>query len=293
MTPAVALPSRPARLRQWSAENKGATVGLTIILALVAIAVFADVIAPYSPYLQNRDAVLVPPVWQAGGDWRFLLGTDAVGRDMLSRLIHGSRYTLAIGLLVVTLAILAGVTLGLVAAALRGLVDTAIMRFLDMVMAIPSLLLALVIVAILGPGMFNAVLAIAIVLVPHFTRITRAAALNEMTRDYVVASRMAGAGGASIMFRQVLPNCMPPVIVQGTLGFSTAILDTAALGFLGMGARPPTPEWGAMLADAQEFILNAWWVVTLPGIAILLAVLAFNLLGDGLRDALDPKLRKR
>ncbi|MBX3576647.1 MAG: ABC transporter permease subunit [Rhizobiaceae bacterium] len=293
MTPAAALPSLPARVRRWSADNKGASVGVVIIAALVAMAVFADVLAPHPPYLQDRDAILIPPVWQEGGDWRFLLGTDAVGRDMLSRVIYGSRFSLAIGCLVVSLAIAMGVTLGLIAAATRGIVDTAIMRFLDMVMAIPSLLLALVIVAILGPGLFNAVLAIAIVLVPHFTRITRAAALTELTRDYVVASRMAGAGGASIMFRQVLPNCMPPVIVQATLGFSTAILDTAALGFLGMGARPPTPEWGAMLADAQEFILLAWWVVTLPGIAILLAVLAFNLLGDGLRDALDPKLRKR
>jgi dipeptide transport system permease protein len=293
VTAVAVQPSVPARLRRWSAENKGATVGVVIILALIAMAVFADLLAPHPPYLQNRDAVLIPPSWQDGGDWRYLLGTDAVGRDMLSRVIYGSRYSLAIGCLVVSLAMIAGVTLGLVAAAMGGIVDTAIMRFLDMVMAIPGLLLALVIVAILGPGLFNAVLAIAIVLIPHFTRITRAAARNEMTRDYVIASRMVGASGAGIMLRQVLPNCMPPIIVQGTLGFSTAILDTAALGFLGMGARPPTPEWGAMLADAQEFILLAWWVVTLPGIAILIAVLAFNLLGDGLRDALDPKLRKR
>lgn len=252
----------------------------------------APLIAPYPPYEQHLENALQPPAWQDGGSWMFPLGTDALGRDMLSRVIYGSRYSLAIACIVVTIAMVTGVTLGLVAASARGIVDIVIMRSLDMVMAIPGLLLALVIVAILGPGLLNAMLAIAIVLVPHFTRITRASALSELTRDYVIASRMGGVRPARVLFRQVLPNCLPPIIVQGTLGFSTAILDTAALGFLGMGARPPTPEWGTMLSDAQEFIQHAWWVVTPPGLAILLAVLAFNLLGDGLRDALDPRLRR-
>ena len=167
-----------------------------------------------------------------------------------------------------------------------------IMRLMDVILAIPSLLLALVVVAVLGPGLFNAMFAIAIVYMPHFVRLTRASAMTELSKDYVTASRVAGAGLVRQMFITVLPNCMAPLIVQGTLGFSTAVLDMAALGFLGMGAQPPTPEWGTMLADAREFILRAWWVVTFPGLAILVTVLAINLMGDGLRDALDPKMKR-
>jgi len=163
---------------------------------------------------------------------------------------------------------------------------------MDVILAVPSLLLALVIVAILGPGLVNAMIAVAIVYVPHFTRLARASALTELSKTYVTASRVAGAGTLRLMFDTVLPNCMPPLIVQATLSFSSAVLDAAALGFLGMGAQPPTPEWGTMLADSREFILRAWWVVTFPGLAILTTVLAFNLMGDGLRDALDPKLKR-
>jgi dipeptide transport system permease protein len=156
----------------------------------------------------------------------------------------------------------------------------------------PSLFLAIVIVAILGPGLMNAMLAVAVVVLPHYVRLTRAAVMSELARPYVTAARVAGAGTARLMFRTVLPNCMAPLIVQASLGISTAILDAAALGFLGLGAQPPAPEWGTMLADAREFVLRAWWVVTLPGVMILVTVLAFNLLGDGLRDALDPKLKR-
>jgi dipeptide transport system permease protein len=163
---------------------------------------------------------------------------------------------------------------------------------MDVILAIPSLLLALVVVAILGPGLVNAMIAVSIVYMPHFTRLARASALAELSKDYVTASRVAGAGLGRLMFNTVLPNCAAPLIVQATLGFSAAVLDAAALGFLGMGAQPPTPEWGTMLADAREFILRAWWVVTFPGLAILVTVLAFNLMGDGLRDALDPKLKR-
>jgi dipeptide transport system permease protein len=159
-------------------------------------------------------------------------------------------------------------------------------------LALPSLLLAIVIVAILGPGLFNAMIAVSIVSLPHFTRLARASAMSELTREYVSSARIAGAGTLRLMFRTVLPNCMAPLIVQATLGFSNAILDAAALGFLGLGAQPPTPEWGSMLASALEFIQSAWWVVTLPGLAILVTVLAFNLMGDGLRDALDPRLKR-
>ena len=167
-----------------------------------------------------------------------------------------------------------------------------IMRLMDIILALPSLLLAIVIVAILGPGLVNAMIAVAIVYLPHYTRLARASVITERSKDYVTASRVAGAGLPRLMFATVLPNCMAPLIVQATLGFSTAILDAAALGFLGLGAQPPTPEWGTMLADAREFVLRAWWVVTFPGLAILITVLAFNLMGDGLRDALDPKLKR-
>jgi len=236
--------------------------------------------------------VLVPPVWQDGGRWEFLLGTDAVGRDILSRLLFGARYSLFIGIVVTAIALVVGILVGVVAGYFRGWVDTVIMRLMDIILAFPSLLLALTLVAVLGPGLDNAMIAIALVYQPHFVRLTRAAVMSEKTRDYVVAARVAGAGPLRLMFRTILPNCMAPLIVQATLSFSNAILDAAALGFLGMGAQPPTPEWGTMLAEAREFILRAWWVVTLPGLAILITVLAINVMGDGLRDALDPKMKR-
>jgi dipeptide transport system permease protein len=293
--PAATAPTPPGPLREtWAyfRVNRGAVVGLAVVLVMVVLAVLADVVAPHPPFEQYRESILVPPAWQEGGSLRFLLGTDATGRDILSRIIYGARYSLFIGLLVVVLAMALGVTAGLVAAFARGWVDTLIMRVLDVLLAVPSLLLALVVVAILGPGLFNAMVAIAVVFLPHFARLTRAAAIGELTRDYVTASRVAGAGTLRLMFLTVLPNCLAPLIVQATLAYSNAVLDMAALGFLGMGAQPPTPEWGTMLADAREFVLRAWWVVTFPGLAILVTVLAFNLVGDGLRDALDPKLKR-
>ena len=174
----------------------------------------------------------------------------------------------------------------------RGLGGTLVMRLMDLMLALPSLLLAIAIVAVLGPSLVNAMVAIAIVVLPHYVRLTRAAVLAELSKDYVTASELAGAGRLRQMFVNVLPNCLAPLIVQATLGFSSAILDAAALGFLGLGAQPPTPEWGTMLADARQFIQRAWWVVSFPGLAILITVLAFNLMGDGLRDALDPRLKR-
>ena len=276
----------------YFSENRGAVAGLFVVIGLVLVALTADLIAPHEPHEQYRDHLLKPPAWQEGGDWAFPLGTDPVGRDMLSRIIHGSRYSLFIGCFVVSLALVAGVVLGLVAGFFRGAVETVIMRVMDVILAFPSLLLALVLVAILGPSLINAMIAIAIVYQPHFVRLTRAAVITERSKDYVTASRVAGAGRLRLMFVTVLPNCMAPLIVQATLSFSNAILDAAALGFLGMGAQPPTPEWGTLLADARDLILRAWWAVTFPGLAILTAVLAFNLMGDGLRDALDPKLKR-
>jgi dipeptide transport system permease protein len=276
----------------YFSENRGAVIGLCFFVAIVIVALFAEFFAPHLPNQQFRDAFLQPPFWQDGGSLKFPLGTDAVGRDMLSRLIHGARYSLFIGCVVVSVSLVFGVVLGLFAGFFRGKVDTMIMRLMDVILAFPSLLLALVLVAILGPSLMNAMIAIAIVQQPHYVRLTRAAVMGEMTKDYVTAARVIGVRRMRLMFVTILPNCMAPLIVQAALSFSTAILDAAALGFLGMGAQPPTPEWGTMLADSREFILRAWWVVTLPGCAILLTVLAINLMGDGLRDALDPKLKR-
>lgn len=276
----------------YFSQNKGAVVGLVVFLLVVLTAVFAPLLAPYDPTIQYRDSILLPPVWQEGGSSAFLLGTDAVGRDMLSRLIYGAQFSLFIGIVVVAIALTGGIIIGLVAGFFGGWVDNVIMRVMDVILAFPSLLLALVLVAILGPGLTNAMIAIAIVYQPHFARLTRAAVMGEKQREYVSAARVAGAGNLRLMFKTILPNCLAPLIVQATLSFSSAVLDSAALGFLGMGAQPPASEWGTMLAEAREFILRAWWVVTLPGLAILTSVLAINLMGDGLRDALDPKLKR-
>lgn len=286
---------RPGRFREfWSyfRENRGAVAGLVVFVSFILVAALADVLAPHSPTEQFRDALLQPPFWQEGGTTEFLLGTDATGRDLLSRLIHGTRYSFFIGVIVVVIAAGSGILIGLIAGFARGWVDTLVMRLMDILLAFPSLLLALVMVAILGPSLTNAMIAIAIVLQPHYVRLTRAAVLQELPRDYVTSARVVGASRLRLMFVTVLPNCLAPIIVQAALSFSTAILDAAALGFLGLGAQPPTPEWGTMLADSREFVLRAWWVVTFPGLAILINVLAINLMGDGLRDALDPKLKR-
>ncbi len=288
-------PDRPGRLREfwyYFRENRGAVIGLWVFAAFVFVAIFAPLLAPHNPTQQFRDAFLQPPFWQEGGSLTYPLGTDAVGRDMLSRLLHGARYSFYVGIIVVAVAASGGIVLGLLSGFAPKWLDTIIMRVMDIILAFPSLLLALVLVAILGPSLTNAMIAIAIVLQPHYVRLTRASVLSERSKDYVTAARVTGAGLPRLMFITVLPNCLSPIIVQGALSFSTAILDAAALGFLGMGAQPPTPEWGTMLAEAREFILRAWWVVTFPGLAILVTVLAINLMGDGLRDALDPKLKR-
>ena len=295
ITPPSAAATPLGDLREfwhYFSVNRGAVVGLVVFLLLVLVALFAPWIAPHSPDVQYRDALLLPPSWDPAGRPEYLLGTDPVGRDMLSRLIHGSRYSLFIGFVVVTGALFVGILFGVLAGYFRGWVDVVIMRVMDIILAFPPLLLALVLVAILGPGLFNAMLAIALVLQPHFARLVRAAVMAEKNREYVTSAKLAGAGHLHLMLRTILPNCLAPLIVQATLSFSNAILEAAALGFLGMGAQPPTPEWGTMLASAREFILRAPWVVTFPGLAILITVLAINLIGDGLRDALDPKLKR-
>lgn len=278
----------------WAAlrENRGAKAGLGFVLLVILLAIFADVVAPHSPYEQYRDAVLTPPVWNDAGTWRFPLGTDEVGRDMLSRLIHGARISLFIGLAVMSVSVVIGGALGLLAAARGGVVDSLLMRAMDLIMSVPSLVLAIVVVAIIGPGLVNTIIAVTIVYLPRYVRLVRASALTELSRDYVTAARVAGVGPVRLMLVTVLPNCLAPLIVQATLGVSDAILEAAALGFLGLGAQPPSAEWGSMLASAREFLQRAPWVVTLPGLAILFTVVAINLFGDGLRDALDPKLKR-
>ena len=300
-TPTVAAPPADRRdqplqpLREfwvYFAENRGALAGLVVIVAICLMAAFADIISPYSPIDQYPDNQLQPPSWADGGSSQFLLGTDPAGRDMLSRLIYGARLSLLIGAIAVTLSLVVGITLGLLAGFFRGVVDILIMRAMDILLALPALLLAVFIVAILGPSLLNAMVAVAVVALPHYVRLMRAAVLAENSKEYVVASRVSGAGVLRLMLITILPNCLAPLVVQATLGFSDAILGAAALGFLGLGAQPPTPEWGTMLSGALTYLQRAWWVVTFPGLAILITVLAFNLMGDGLRDALDPRLKR-
>ncbi len=280
-------------LETWRAlrASPAALPGLALVALVLVAAAGAGVLAPHSPIAQEQSAILRPPAWLAGGSWATPLGTDGVGRDLLSRLLYGARLSLGVGVQSVALSLLVGTALGLLAGYWRGWVDALLMRAVDIMLALPSLLLAIAIVAVLEPSLRNAIVAIAIVNVPIYLRLARAAVLAEMPRDYVTAARVAGAGPLHLMLRTLLPNCASPLIVQAALGFSGAVLDAAALGYLGLGAQPPSPEWGTMLADAMQFMQRAWWVVTFPGLAILLTVLGFNLLGDALRDALDPRLR--
>ncbi|QIW15519.1 dipeptide ABC transporter permease DppC [Pasteurellaceae bacterium RH1A] len=276
----------------YFSQNRGALVGLAFISIVFLVCVFADVVAPFDPIEQNRSALLLPPMWFEGGNSAYILGTDDIGRDILSRVIYGARLSVFIGLVIVVLSCLMGVILGLLAGYYGGTTDIIIMRFVDIMLAIPSLLLTIGVVTILGPSLINAAIAIAVVSIPSYVRLTRASVMSEKNRDYVVASRVAGAGVFRLMFVVILPNCLAPLIVQMTMGISNAILELAALGFLGIGAQPPTPELGTMLAESRGFMQSANWLVTIPGLAILSLVLAFNLMGDGLRDALDPKLKQ-
>jgi dipeptide transport system permease protein len=293
--PVVAILCAPKPLSAfWAAfrENKGAVFGLAIVAIVVAMALSADFIAPHSPIEQFRDAVKAPPAWETGGSWRYILGTDGAGRDMLSRIIYGGRVSLFIGLAVMSVSFVIGVALGLISAMAGTIADVAITRVMDLILAVPSLVLAILVVAILGPSLTNTIVAVTIVYLPRYVRLMRASALGELNKDYVTAARVVGVGLLRLMFVTILPNCLAPLIVQAALGVSDAILEAAALGFLGLGAQPPTPEWGSMLADSREFIRSNPWIVTFPGLAILITVVAINLTGDGLRDALDPKMRR-
>jgi peptide/nickel transport system permease protein/dipeptide transport system permease protein len=272
-------------------RNKTAVAGLVIIVLFIISAILAPYLSPHNPIETSLYDQLKPPVWHETGTWKHILGTDDLGRDILSRLIYGARVSLVVAVISVGLAFFCGILLGCFSGYYKGFRDSIIMRFMDIILAFPYILLAIVVVAYLGPSLQNAMIAIAITYIPRFARIVRGSVLEECEKDYVSAARAIGAGDLRIIFVAILPNCFGPLIVQTTLGFASAVLDMAALSFLGLGAQPPTPEWGAMIAHSRALILRASWVMTFPGLAILFAVLGFNLLGDGLRDALDPRLR--
>jgi ABC-type dipeptide/oligopeptide/nickel transport system permease subunit len=270
-------------------DNWAAVVCLVFLSVWVVVALLTPLLPLHSPVEVFEGQQMKSPVW-AGGEIRFPLGTDDLGRDMLSRLVYGARISLGFGFLCVVVSVLIGGALGVTAGFFGGWWDRLVLRIVDVLMALPSLLLAIVVVAVLGPSLWNALWAVVLVALPGFIRISRAAVLAEKEKEYVQASRAFGAGRLRQMTVTILPNCLAPMIVQASLGFSDGILNMAALGFLGLGAQAPTPEWGAMLSDSKAYIESAPWLVTWPGLCILSVVLAFNLLGDGLRDAFDPKI---
>jgi len=264
-------------------HNRKGLIGLGITGVIFILAIIGPMVAPYSPLHQNLSMALQNP---SPAHW---FGTDEFGRDVLSRMLFGARVALEVGLIADGISLVVGVLLGLIAGYFGGMVDSFIMRTMDVLLAFPYLLLAMMIVAILGPGLRNAMIAIGIVYIPQYTRLVRGSVLVVRHREYVYAAMVSGASHARLMIKHILRNCYSPIIVQATLSFGSAIVETAGLGFLGLGAQPPQPEWGAMLSTGRSFILQAPWISTYPGLAILVTVVGFNLLGDGLRDALDPK----
>ncbi|SHI18240.1 peptide/nickel transport system permease protein [Sporobacter termitidis DSM 10068] len=287
---AAALEKPESQLRQmWDSlkSNKGAMVGLVIILLLVLIAVFGKLLMPFDPNSLDMSASFIHP---NGEHW---FGTDQLGRDIFSRIIDGAHISLTVGLSAVAISLTIGTLLGAAAGYRGGKTDTIIMRIMDMMLAIPSILLAIAFMAALGKGIDKAVIAIGLVSIPEYARIVRGSILSVKENDYVQAAKVVGNKGPRIVFKHIMPNVLSSIVVRATLGISTAVLDTSALGFLGLGVQPPYAEWGDMLGRARGFIFSAPYTLIFPGVAITITVLAFNLLGDGLRDALDPKARKR
>lgn len=272
------------------ARQRMLMIGAILIVAFVCVAVVSAFYTPHDPREVNLTAKNLPP--GAHETARYAFGTDAVGRDILSRTMAGARISLRVGVFVVTGAILVGVAVGTLAGYYGGGVDSALMRLMDMLLAVPGILLAIVIVTVLGSGLRNAMIAVGIVAIPQYARVMRAEVLRVKAQEYVAAARALGANDWRILRRAVLPNCLAPLLVQATLGMGTAILETAGLSYLGLGDDPSVPEWGRMIAEQFGYVRRAWWTVVPPLVSISLVVLGFNLLGDGLRDALDPRLRQ-
>jgi peptide/nickel transport system permease protein len=289
--PAIPIASDDRQVQQKSflrrlLRKPGAFAGLVVIAGFLVVAVFAPLIAPYSPTRLIYTAIQQPPSPQ------HLFGTDDLGRDVLSRVVFGARISMEVGVIAVAIAMTIGSLLGLFAGFLGGWADTVIMRGMDIMLAFPGILLAIAIVAILGPSLANTMIAVGISAIPVYARTVRAAALTVLGNDYIQAARALGASPLRVALKYVLPNVTAPITVLATIGIATSILTAAGLSYLGLGAQPPTPEWGAMLSEARTYLRNAWWMATFPGIAIMLVVMAFNLLGDGLRDLWDPRLRR-
>jgi peptide/nickel transport system permease protein len=278
---------RPPSILYRLARSRSAVIGAIIVFVLVAAALLAPILAPYDPIEQHFVLQLQPP------SPAHLLGTDEFGRDILSRVIFGSRWALLVGLLADGIALVVGVALGLLSGYFGGRVDAVITWITDVTLAFPYLLLAMIIVAILGPGITNAMIAMGIVYVPKYTRLVRGTVLSLREKEFIEAARCLGVNHSRMLIRHILPNTIAPIIVMATLAIGWAIVETAGLSFLGLGAQPPTPEWGAMLSSGRTYMLSAWWIATFPGLAILFTVVGFNILGDGLRDVLDPYLRGR
>lgn len=288
--PALSLPVVQARSRRRDfarglMKNKGALAGLIVLLLLILAAIFAPLITTYDPIVIDPPNRTQPP---SRDHW---LGTDSFGRDIYTRVVYGARVSLPVGLIAVSIAATAGAVLGLIAGYYGRFADAIIMRVIDIMLAFPNIMLALVIVAILGPNIRNVMIAVGIGEIPRYTRLIRGQVLSARELLYVEAAKVIGVPTSKIMFRHILPNVVSPVVVLATLSVGSAILAAAGLSFLGLGAQPPNPEWGSMLADGRQFLRSHWWVATMPGIAIAITVLSINMFGDGLRDILDPRIR--
>lgn len=266
-------------------RHRSALIGTSLVMIFILLAIFAPILTPYD-YQASSPDTLEPP---SSSHW---FGTDDLGRDIFTRVVYGARISLWIGFVAITGSIVVGSFLGLIAGYYGKWVDSVISRLFDILLAFPSILLAIAIVAMLGPGLNNALIAIAIINIPTFGRLMRSKVLSVKAEDYVLAAKALGMKNGRILWKHILPNCWTPIMVQGTLGFATAVIEAAALGFLGLGAQPPQPEWGTMLSDSREFIQLAPWTMIFPGVAIMLTVLGFNLLGDGLRDLFDPRMKQ-
>ena len=289
---AIALPDPLVSATQTSGGRRLPVISLAIIAVFVLLAILAPLLSPADPHDQSLRNRFKPPVWQEGGTWKYPLGTDRLGRDMLSRIIWGSRVSLAAGVITVLVASAFGAAVGLVAGYYGGRVDAALMRGTDATMSFPVILLALILAVTVGPSFTNVVVAIAVILWARFARVIRGQVLTLMQLDFIAQSRIAGAGAWRIITRHLFPNTLNTLVVLVTLQIGYVIIVEASMSFLGAGIPPPTPAWGSMISEGREFVTSAWWVSMFPGLAIMLVVLAFNLLGDWLRDTLDPKLRQ-